>query len=151
MAKKSETVAIRFLESCCSKAEHCVFDVRRMMSKWGLDEKAQSKIIHGLIKNRFIDESRYCKAFVNDKIKFNNWGQIKIIHELRKRQIPEDLIEEALSVYNSEESVEKLSLMLNRKRKSIKTDDEYIIRHKLVEYGRSRGFSCTEIKKAMNL
>ena len=44
----------------------------------------------GAIKSaeKYIDESRFAKAYVNDKYKFNKWGRIKIRFELSKSALP---------------------------------------------------------------
>lgn len=38
---------------------------------------ASERIIARLLKERFIDESRYTRFFVNDKLRFNKWGRDK--------------------------------------------------------------------------
>ena len=48
---------------------------------------AFNEIIDRLIDEKFIDERRYCRAFVNDKLRFNHWGRVKIQAKLREKKL----------------------------------------------------------------
>ncbi len=72
----------------CSAAERCIQDVQKKIDAAGLPPDASERIIARLLKERFIDESRYTRFFVNDKLRFNKWGRVKIGHELYKKNIP---------------------------------------------------------------
>ena len=63
----------------CSAAERCIQDVQKKIDAAGLPPDASERIIARLLKERFIDESRYTRFFVNDKLRFNKWGREKII------------------------------------------------------------------------
>ncbi|GHT11913.1 hypothetical protein FACS189415_0070 [Bacteroidia bacterium] len=141
--------ALHRLAAYCSRAERCVSDVRRKMEAWEIPCEEQSRIIGRLTQEKFLDEGRYCRAFVNDKSKYNHWGAYKIKYELAKKQIPGHLIREALENIDSEENLEQLRLLLEQKRKSIKGKNEFEIRQKLMRFAASRGFSQGEIEKAL--
>jgi len=141
--------ALRRLAAYCSRAERCVWDVRRKMDAWEIPAEQQNQIIRQLQKNKFLDEERYCKAFVNDKSKYNRWGIYKIKFELRRKQIPEALIREALKNLNPEENRERLRLLIEQKKKLVKGKSEFEIRQKLLRFAASRGFSQEEIEKVL--
>ena len=46
---------------------------RKTIDAAGLPPDASERIIARLLKERFIDESRYTRFFVNDKLRFNKW------------------------------------------------------------------------------
>ncbi|MDR1783917.1 MAG: RecX family transcriptional regulator [Dysgonamonadaceae bacterium] len=140
---------IKLMDYCC-RAERCTFDLRRRMTGWEIEENVQRNIISHLIRERFVDDTRFCKAFVNDKSKFCGWGKYKIKYELQKKHIPEAMIEEALENINHEESFEKLIALMRKKRQTIKESDEYTVRRKLIAFFASKGFSFDEIKKALS-
>ena len=54
----------------CSAAERCIQDVQKKIDAAGLPPDASERIIARLLKERFIDESRYTRFFVNDKLRF---------------------------------------------------------------------------------
>ena len=55
------------------------------------------------ISDKYIDDKRYAAAFANDKIKFSHWGKIKVAYALRQKNIPQQFIDYALSLINSNE------------------------------------------------
>ena len=133
--------ALSHLAAYCSRAERCIFDVRRKMEKWKIPSDQQILIVQKLQKEKFLDEERFCKAFVNDKSQYNRWGEYKIRYELKKRQIPDSLIREALNTVNPEENRERLRQLIEQKKKSVKGKNEWEIGQKLLQFAISRGFS----------
>jgi regulatory protein len=150
MKQISSEQALHRLAAYCSRAERCVFDVRRKMETWEIPIEEQNRIIGRLTQEKFLDESRYCRAFVNDKSKYSHWGAYKIKYELAKKQISGQLIREALENIDSDESAEQLRLLLEQKRKSVRGKNEFEIRQKLMRFAAGRGFSQGEIEKALN-
>ncbi|MDR1764146.1 MAG: RecX family transcriptional regulator [Dysgonamonadaceae bacterium] len=151
MAKITNEQAYLRLAAYCSRAERCIFDANRKMAAWEIEPQDRKTIIQKLEKEGFIDENRYCRAFVSDKMKFNGWGKHKIRYELLKRRIPSALIDATLADFEGEGNLTQLADMLSRKRKSIRNGDERIILQKLYAFGANRGFSFDEIKKALLL
>jgi len=150
MNRLSYEQALRRLATYCSRSERCVSDVRRKMNDWKIPGEQQNQIIRQLQKERFLDEERYCKAFVNDKLRYNRWGIYKIRYELGKKQIPEALIREALANLNLEENLERLRLLIEQKKKSVKGKNEFEIGQKLLRFAASRGFAQEEIEKVIS-
>ena len=141
MNKLSYEQALHRLAVYCSRCERCVWEVQQKMDAWEIPADQQNQIIQRLQSEKFIDEERYCKAFVNDKAKYNRWGVHKIRFELRKKQISETLIQEALNNLNPEENRERLRLLIEQKKKTVKGKNEWDIRQKLLRFAASRGFS----------
>jgi regulatory protein len=120
------------------------------MSRGELPEKEQAQIIQYLQREKFLDEKRFCKAFVNDKSKYNRWGSHKIKYELKKKQIPDTLIREALSGMNTKETREQLRQLLETKRKTVKGANAYEINQKLMRFAAGRGFAIEDIQAALD-
>ena len=145
----SSEQALNRLANYCSRAERCVQDVRRKLDAWEIAKDEQDKIIRRLQQEKFLDERRYCKAFVNDKSKYARWGAFKIKYALKKKQISEELIREALGNIDSEENLEQLRQLIEQKRKSVKGKNEWEIRQKLIRFAVGRGFSVEEVEKVL--
>jgi len=141
--------ALFHLAAYCSRGERCVFDVRQKMRQWEIPEEDQKKIVQRLQDEKFVDESRFCRAYVNDKRKYNGWGLHKIAAGLKEKQIPALLIREALSGIDSKETREQLRRLLAEKRKTVKGKNEYEIRQKLIRFALGRGFAMEDIEAAM--
>jgi len=70
----------------CSQRELCVSDVETKLELWGVAKLDVRKILDTLLKENFINEERYAKAFVKDKFSYNKWGKIKIASHLKKNE-----------------------------------------------------------------
>ena len=124
----------------CSAAERCIQDVQKKIDAAGLPPDASERIIARLLKERFIDESRYTRFFVNDKLRFNKWGRVKIGYELYKKNIPSPIREESLAAIDEGEYRSILLDLLKSKKKSTKGKDERDLFNKLLRFAAGRGF-----------
>ena len=59
------------------------------LRKWGIATDAQERIIDKLIDYKYIDDERFTRSFVRDKIVFNKWGRRKIEQALWQKRIPQ--------------------------------------------------------------
>ena len=132
--------ALHRTAALCSTGEQCIFDIREKLLRWGIASDDIKQIIEKLIQGKFIDEDRYCKSFVNDKLRFNKWGKIKIIYALRQKGISSQNIDNAISCIDEEKYLETLQEIILSKRKSIKNDTPENVKAKLFRFAASRGF-----------
>lgn len=135
----------------CTLCERCVSEVRTKLTVWGMTTAEQKSIIERLISEKFIDEARYCRAFVNDKLKFNHWGRIKISAALREKQLPKELVKEALEQIDEELYMEILTETIATKRREYKGKDDYATKQKLMRFAASRGFEPPIIMRTVNI
>ena len=124
----------------CSLAERCINDVRKKMKAEDLTTEAEKRIVDYLLKEKFIDEKRFCRSFVNDKFKFNHWGRIKICYELKSRNIPQDVYYEAIETIDEDEYISVLTDLLESKKRFTKGHSPQDIFRKLCLFAASRGF-----------
>jgi regulatory protein len=125
----------------CSRQERCVYDVERKLEAWDVDPDEFGAIIERLIKEKFIDESRYSVFFVRDKFRFNGWGRIKIRWALKQKGIAEKDINNALTEIDEPVYRERLTEILKGKYKQIKDKkDEYQTKAALVRFAQSKGY-----------
>ncbi len=147
MNKKDALIKVRAI---CSHQEQCRQDILAKLSKWEVSEPDSEKIMQILEKEGFVDHNRYASSFANDKLKFNKWGRVKIRWMLRQKDISEDTIENALSLFNDDEYINILSAELRKKIKSLKPENEYDRKGKLVQFATQRGFEYEIILKVIN-
>jgi regulatory protein len=145
----SESKALSRMANLCARREYCVFDIETKLKRYNLDKETIEKIITRLIKEKYIDEVRYTRGFIKDKIRFNRWGKTKIEFALRQKRVPEDIVAEAFLEYTDEELNNSLQDLLQAKWKTIKGDSDYEKRNKLIRFGLSRGFDMNNILKCI--
>ena len=150
MKKISDPEALNKAAAYCTLCERCISEVKAKLDAWGISYASQTKIIDRLIDEKFIDENRYCSAFVNDKLRFNHWGRIKIRAKLIEKRLPRELITTALENIDEEEYNNILRTLLANKAKEVNTDEERKKREKLLRFAAGRGFEPSIIMKQMN-
>lgn len=151
MKKISDSEALNKAASYCTLCERCTSEVRTKLTTWGIQPSSQKQIIDRLIDEGFINEKRYCKAFVNDKLRFNHWGRIKITAMLREKKLPHELIKEVTDEIDETEYMHILTSVIENKRKEQKAPEEYANKQKLIRFAASRGFEPDKIMQIINL
>ena len=60
------------LSASCARAEHCLDDMRRKMERWQVEKNVQEEVLQYLVKEKYIDESRYARFFINVRLSEKN-------------------------------------------------------------------------------
>lgn len=133
--------ALAKIMNLCARAEKCSWDVREKLKKWELTGDQINEIVQKLYDQKFVDDTRYAKAYVKDKSQFNYWGKTKIRYHLQAKRIPTEVISDALDEIDEESYHEQLEYLLRKKIRSlIPIEDSYHAKAKLVRFSASRGF-----------
>ncbi len=147
----TEQEAYLQLAALCAQAEHCQQEMRDKMRRWGLDETVQNRIIARLVKERYVDDERYARAFVKDKIRYNKWGRRKVQQALWMKRIDADIQQRVLDEIDEKEYLDVLRPLLKQKRKSIKAESDYELNQKLLRFALSRGFGFDIIRQCLDV
>lgn len=144
--------ALTRLSAYCSVAERCRADVKEKLFRWGLDGEAGESIVLALEKDRFLDEKRYCRAFIRDKYLFARWGKVKIEQALRAKHIASDVYAPLLDeVVEEDDYLSGLRSLLASKRKSIRAGSAREMEGKLIRFALGRGFEMDDIRRCMDV
>ena len=147
----TEQEAYLQLAALCAQAEHCQQEMRDKMKRWEIDETVQNRIIARLVKERYIDDERYARAFVKDKIRYNKWGRRKVQQALWQKRIDDDIQRHVLDEIDEKEYLDVLRPLLKQKRKTIQAQSDYELNHKLMRFALSRGFSFDIIRQCIDV
>ena len=123
--------------------------MRRKMERWDVDEAMQEHVLVRLVDEKFIDEERYARFFINDKVRFNHWGRRKVEQALWAKRIPRDVYEPILNEVSADSYEEVLLPLLRTKRRSVKGSSDYEIRMKLIRFAMQRGFSYEQAEHGL--
>ena len=149
--EKTEQEAYLQLAAACAQAEHCEQEMRDKMKRWGMAPEAQNRVVERLTKERYIDNERYARAFVKDKVRYNKWGRRKVQQALWMKRIDDDIQQRVLDEIDDEEYLKVLVPLLKQKRKSIKAVNDYELNQKLVRFALSRGFDYGIIRQCLDV
>lgn len=126
-------------EAYCARSEHCAADVRRKLYEWGTPPDLSDEIVESLYSNNFLNDARFCHAYVHDKVAYQRWGRMKIKAGLRALNLPGTDIREALNDIDENTYSKNLKALLA----SRKSDPE----EKRLRFLAQRGFTYDEIMK----
>ena len=104
-----------------------------------------------LVSERYVDDERYARAFVKDKVRYNKWGRRKVEQALWQKHIDEDIRQQVLDEIDDEEYISVLRPLLKQKRRSTKAANDYQLHQKLMRFALGRGFTFDIIRQCINL
>lgn len=134
----------------CSKREYCTDDIRNKLRSWGAVETDSEKIISTLIRENFLNETRYASAFVRDKFTYNKWGKVKIAAHLRAKQITPGIITSALNLIDNDLYMRTMKEIISSHRRHMKAKNQFDLKGKLLRFGLSKGFESNLLYDILN-
>jgi regulatory protein len=146
----TEQEAYLQLAALCAQAEHCQREMREKMRRWELDETVQNRVLDRLVRERFVDDERYARAFVKDKIRYNKWGRRKVQQALWQKGIDSEIQRKVLDEIDEKEYLDILRPLLRQKRKSIKAQNDYELNQKLLRFALGRGYTYDIIRQCID-
>ena len=147
----TEQEAYLQLAALCAQAEHCQHEMLEKMRKWELPESVQARVMARLVKERYVDDERYARAFVKDKIRYNKWGRRKVQQALWLKHIDNAIQQTVLDEVDDDEYLKVLKPLLKQKSKGIKAESDYERNQKLVRFALGRGFTFDIIRQCLNV
>ncbi len=154
MQVKKETTgqqAYLKLTALCARSEHCQQEMLEKMRQWGVSQEEQAQVMARLVSERYVDDERYARAFVSDKIRYNKWGRRKVEQALWLKRIDKAIAAQVLDEVDDAEYVSVLRPLLKQKRRSTKAASEYELTMKLIKFALSRGFTMDIIKQCIDV
>ncbi len=142
-------IAMKRAASFCAESERSVVEVERRLRKWGVDDDDIDSIIDKLKSDDFVNDERYCKAYINDRFRLNHWGKVKIVYELKKRGLDKEYIDAAIDDIDDDEYTEVLRKLIDDKLRTIKDTDVYSAKVKILGYALRRGFESDIVSKIL--
>lgn len=127
-------------------------EVIRRLEKKGFEKSTIDKTIIFLEKYNFVDDSKYVKCYIKEKLNVD--GKKKIKFNLLKKGIEESTIDAGFKIYDDyeEEYVNSLKRIAEKKYNSLKMNnlDKIKLKKRLYDYLIRKGYSWSEIKLVLN-
>ncbi len=128
-------------EAYCARAEHCADEVRKKIADWGGDTGVAETVIDALYADNYLNDERYCRAYVHDKLLYQHWGKVKICMMLQAHELPKECIASALENIDETEYNRILRKVLAQKRNAS--------REQQIRFLLQRGFEYRDILSAL--
>lgn len=150
--EKSYTVdeATKLMENFCAYQERCHKEVAQKLYDLHMIPEAREKITLHLLQHNFLNEERFSKAFARGKFSIKNWGRIRIVNELKFRNISSYNIKTALKEIDEDAYLKTLQKIAEKKAAVIKEPNAFKKRSKLLTYLSSKGYESELIYEVVN-
>lgn len=115
----------------CSRREISSGMARNKLIQWlskdsPLTEKLENEIkqtVETLVKDKYIDDSRFARAYTRDKLRFSKWGPDKILNGLSDAGVDKSIAEEAVKA-EEDLALQVLSDLLSKKKADLQKKQE---------------------------
>ena len=133
------------IEKYCSYQERSQWQVRKKLMDYGLSSVDADMMLVELIRDNFINEERFTRAFVFGKFKTKGWGKKKIQQGLMAVGVNEKLILRILTELPAEDYSDKLEIIAQKKWRLIKGSTIYERQVKLQRFLLGRGYDMDAV------
>ena len=141
MIKKNNLETIKkIIKRYCISQERCNKDVIEKLNELNVKQEQKEILLNFLIKQDYLNEMRFTKSFCRGKFRIKKWGRIKIINQLKQKNISIINIEKGLTEINNKEYLTVIDKLIKKKKKTIKTKADYIINNKTANFLIQKGF-----------
>ena len=150
--EKTYTVdeATKLMENFCAYQERCHKEIEQKLQDLQMIPEAKEKIILHLLQHNFLNEERFSKAFARGKFSIKNWGRVRIVNELKFRNISPYNIKTALKEIDESDYLKTIKNVAEKKWALINEPNAFKKRSKLVSYLSSKGYESEIIYEVMN-
>ena len=108
------------------------------------------EVIDKLIDYKYLDDDRFTKAFIKDKLNFTNWGDYKIKNELKRLGVNEEIIYNNMTSIDDNIYYERISKIID---KDISTNKKYNgikLKNKIYNHLLTLGYSKEKVISIIN-
>lgn len=143
---KCKNAGIKIVERSY-KTEKQVYD---KLCEKGYEKESVENTIELLKGYNFIDDSRYVKAYIKEKLKKEGINKIK--YDLIRKGVSEEIITEKLVEVDSNLQMDRLMEIAKAKYENLlkRETDKYKLYSKLGSFLARRGYSMEQIKEVLN-
>ncbi len=132
--------AIHKIEHFCAYQERCHDEVVQKLRAMKMDSNEIDEILAHLIQENYLNESRFACSFARGKHRIKFWGKVRIVNELKNRNISTYNINLALKEITAEEYETNFNALAERNWNSIKESNGLKKRKKCCDFLLRKGY-----------
>ncbi len=133
------------LENYCAYQERCHKEIVEKLRGMNMIPQAIDLIIVHLIDNKYLNEERFACSFARGKHRIKHWGKIRIVNELKFRNISQYNITTALKEITPEEYNTTFHTLAERHWPNIRETNVTKKRKKFCDFLLRKGFESNLI------
>ena len=125
MSKEAREQALKLL----SVKMRCEREVREQLRRKGYSSADIADAIEYLYRFDYLDDLKYCEAFIHDRLNFNPCGRLKLLYDLQQKGIERQRAEEAVEAFLPAETERAIARRLWAKKAQQATETDKIKRY----------------------
>jgi regulatory protein len=135
-----------------SRRDHSKKELERKLYQRKVEKDITGEIISELIELKYLDDERFAKAYLEEKLKLKNVGIEKVKRELFAKGVSREIIKSILDEKGEiDESESAYSLVMKKmKQFTRKTQDTRKIKQKIYTFLFSKGYDYETIEQVFN-
>lgn len=110
------------------------------MFSFSINTYEKEELMVYLIENNFLNEERFAQSFTRGKHNYKKWGKVRIVNELKSRNISSTIIKIALKELNDSLYLETFDEITNKHWESIAESNFMKKRKKFCDYFMRKGW-----------
>jgi regulatory protein len=118
------------IQKYCAYQERCHREVKEKLYSYSLSVDDVDDLTNRLIQENYLNEERFAKAYAGGKFRVKKWGRLKIIRELKLRDISPYCIKEGMKEIEDVVYYEQLKTILYKRWENLKTESNILMRKK---------------------
>lgn len=128
-----------------------VKEIKDYLKRKNVTEEDIDYIVEKLKKEKFLDDNHFCECFIKDKLKFTTMGEYKIIYELKKHNISEEIINQNKHLITEDILIEKIDKIIMKQINSNHKLDKQKLRNKLYNHLLASGYTSSRVVERLNI
>ena len=124
----------------CAYQERCHQEVEKKLIEMRMIPEARQEITYRLIQDNFLNEERFAKSFARGKFTQKKWGKVRILRELKLRNISRFNIDSALKEISTPSYLETFEELSVKKWNTTKEPNLLKKKKKVADYLFYRGW-----------
>jgi regulatory protein len=118
------------IQKYCAYQERCHKEVKEKLYSYSLSTNEVDELTDRLIQENYLNEERFAKAYAGGKFRVKKWGRIKILLELKFRDISPYCIKEGMKEIDDVLYYEQLKTILYKRWEAMRKESNVLMRRK---------------------
>ena len=138
------------LEYYCAYQERCHQEVKQKLYQLKCPTHWHDEVVVHLIHQNYLNESRFAHWYTISKWHQKKWGKLKILSALRQKNIPDNLINQALNDISQEDYLHYIHQQIKKISNEIIEDNQAKKKQIILQKMTQKGFEANLVLDILN-
>jgi len=127
-----------------------VNEIKVYLKKKNVSLEVIEDVVDKLIKNNFLNDDNFARAFIQDKLNFTSMGKYKLINELNILKVDNDIIDKYINDISDDVWLDRIDKLINKYLKSKHKYSGNVLKNKIYIYLVNLGYDKSLVINILN-